>query len=129
MELGTWKLKWQQSHMQLIKMVRFIHDLPEGKIRDFCSARKNQVKIIEEVIVDTFSVGTYKYLPEVPDIIVNALRCRELDVNDFDTWQYLRLLKKSKLYVSEMYGKVLQTLSSAIQYSVHEEIHFGIVVC
>lgn len=73
---GTWHIDTQiaNSQSQFIKMIRLIEELPEGKIRHFCLLRKKQVKIIETVRQHCYSVGTYKKLHEVPEMIMNALR-------------------------------------------------------
>lgn len=48
---GTWHLESQIAalHSQTIKTIRYIEELPEGRIRDFCLQKKRQVKIIEQI--------------------------------------------------------------------------------
>lgn len=43
---GTWHLDTQIAavHSQFIRQVRFIEDLPNGKIRDFCLKKKNKYR-------------------------------------------------------------------------------------
>lgn len=115
---GTWHLGSQIAtiHSQCIKMVRYIDDLPEGYVRDFCLKSKRQVKIIEEISEHTYSVGTYRTLLDIPEHIRQALLHFGLEVNEYHIWKYLRLLKEKKLYVSDEYRRNLQTSSSAIQY-------------
>lgn len=125
----TWHLESQivTSHNQIIKMSRHIERLPEGKVRDFCLRKKNQVKIIELVQENTYSVGTYKYLPDISEIIDEALRNCNIDSNLVDVWSFLRLLKNKKLYLSQLYRNDLQHLSSVIQYSENDTMKYGMV--
>ncbi|KAK0078034.1 hypothetical protein PV326_009640 [Microctonus aethiopoides] len=64
----------------------------------------------------TYSVGAYKALHEVPQNIHQSLLDYGLEVEQYKKFKYLRLLKHKKLYMSDEYRKVMQTSSSAMQY-------------
>lgn len=112
-----------KSHQQFNSMIKLIEPLEAGKIRDFCLQKKKQVKILERVSINAHSVGTYKPLLEIPEIVENLLHDYNGEHNS--VWQYLRLLKTGKLYVSEMYTRALQTTSSVIMYCEHDQLKFG----
>lgn len=115
---GTWHLDTQiaKKHEQIVAMVRHVERLPDGQIRNFCLSKKRQVKILENIFPQTYSVGTYKTLIAVPDVISDALRRA-----GYEQWvsiaQYLRLLKDKILYVSKEYPRTLQTSSYIVKYT------------
>ncbi|KAK0156711.1 hypothetical protein PV327_011695, partial [Microctonus hyperodae] len=100
-----------------------------GDVRDFCLKKKRQVKIIEQVADQTYSVGAYKEFHEVPQNIRESLVDYGLEIEQYKKFKYLRLLKDKKLYVSDEYRKVLQTSSSAMQYfdNVDNQMKYGLV--
>lgn len=114
---GTGHIETQiaTAHEQFIKMTRLIEDVPRGSIRTFCLSKKRQVKIIEEVFQNCYSVGSYKKLQRLPNIIEAMYNSRIPDTNSW--WQYFRLLKDGCLYVSQMYKTDLQTKSSVVLYT------------
>ncbi|XP_011859941.1 PREDICTED: uncharacterized protein LOC105557338 [Vollenhovia emeryi] len=117
-----------QSQHQFIKMMRFIELLPDGDVRNFCLRKKKQVKIIEPVHEHCYSVGVYKNLNEIPDIVFEAMQHTGILVNDITVWQlYFRLLKNNKIY--EMYKEDLQTQSSVVQYLENDQVKFGVIYC
>lgn len=97
-------------------MTRRIEALPRGSIRDFCLSKKRQVRIIEQIFQHTYSVGTYKQMVQVPEMISQALRNQGYQEYTM-ILQYLRLLKDKKLYVSKEYPRALQTDSRIIKYT------------
>ncbi|CAL1685139.1 unnamed protein product [Lasius platythorax] len=116
-----------QSQHQFIKMRRFIELLQEDDVRNFCLRRKKQVKILEQVFEHCYSVGVYKKLEVVSDVVLDALQRTGLLRNNISLYQYFRLLKHNKLYVAEMYKHNLQTQSSLVQYRDNGEVGFGII--
>lgn len=129
---GTWHIDTQiaNSQSQFIKMIRLIEELPEGKVRNFCISRKKQVKIIESVSNKTYSVGTYKKLQEIPQTILNAFEEIGLaHAPHIHVYQYLRLLKDERLYVSSLYRQDLQTQYFVVQFSENQNCNLGKVHC
>lgn len=128
---GTWHLESQiaTTHNQCIKMVRYVDELQEGKVRSFCLKTKHQVKIIEEIGNQTYSVGSYKAIQELPEDVEQAFIDNGLHVDQYRIWTYFRLLKNKKLYVSELYTRHLQTSSSSIKYYDNTDnlMKYGIV--
>ncbi|XP_026830127.1 uncharacterized protein LOC113563129 [Ooceraea biroi] len=118
-----------QSQYQFIKMIRFTELLPDGDVRNFCLRKKKQVKIIEPVHEHCYSVGVYKNFTEISDIVFDAMQRTGLLVNNITLWQYFRLLRHNKIYVSEMYKENLQTQSSVIQYLDNSQVKFGLMYC
>ncbi|CAG5075347.1 Protein of unknown function [Cotesia congregata] len=116
------------SHLQSLTMQKYLEELPEGPIRTFCSTRKYGVKICEKLSSSCYSVGTYKNFRNniLPDIVQQT-------INNFlpiKTIQYyLRLLKNSKLYISQQYTRALQTQSSTVLYKHEGNYNFGSVYC
>lgn len=74
-----------------------IHRFPEGNVRDFCFKKRRQVKIIEQIADQTYSVGAYRVLLEVPQNILQLLLDYGIKVEQYKRWKYLRLLKKKKM--------------------------------
>ena len=62
-----------RSQHQFIRMIKFIEALPDGPIRNFCQKRKRQVKIIENVFPHCYSVGIYKHVRDLPEMIQTAI--------------------------------------------------------
>lgn len=125
---GTTHIDTQIAHSQyqFIKMIKLVEALPDGDIRDFCLRKKKQVRIIEQLYAHCYSVGTYKDFPEVPAIVIAAMRRNNLSVDNIVIQQYFRLLKNNKLYVSKMYkSDNLQTQSSVVQYTQRGQDKFG----
>ena len=117
------------SHSQFIKMIGLVEKLSEGLVRSFCLSRKAQVKLIEALFPHCYSVGTYKRLEVVPDIILNTLTNIGIVVNDCTIWQYFRLLNKNKLYVSALYVRQLQTNSSVVTFYDNNQKSIGLIHC
>jgi len=114
---GTWHLDTQivKKHEQIISLPQLIEELPEGEIRYFCMSKKRQVKILENIFPQTYSVGIYKELIEVPDLIFQAFKNEGYQQNGVFL-QYSRLLKNNKLYISKSYPRTLQTESYLTKY-------------
>lgn len=104
------------SHYRFINMIQLLEQVPEGDIRTFCLTTKKQVKIIEEIFCHCYSVGTYKTLHLIPEVILTGLGNIGMIANNYQILQYFRLLKDKKLYVSDMYRRQLQTQSSVVLY-------------
>lgn len=122
---GTGHIETQivTAHEQFIKMIRLIDNMPRGLIRTFCLSKKRQVKIIEQVFQNCYSVGSYKQLERLPNIVIEAMR--NFRIPSTTLWrQYFRLLKNSSLYVSEMYKADLQTKSSIVLYVNNESQNY-----
>ncbi|XP_057321287.1 uncharacterized protein LOC130665052 [Microplitis mediator] len=118
-----------RSHNQQLKLHRFFDQLPEGKIKDFCFKRKQNSKICEQLQEGCYTIGTYKTYDdnyEIPNYVEQAvehlLPARKIE-------GYSRLLKNSKLYVSEQYTRAIQTTSSYILYRDHTGYHLGSILC
>lgn len=127
---GTCRIDTQvaNSHTLFIKMAKLIEDLPHGAVRTFCLLRKKQVKIIEEIYPHCYSVGAYKKLEVISDRIMNILQRCGITVNNFTTiWQYFRLLKNNKLHISSMYGREIQTQSSAAVFNSNNQSKLGLI--
>nr|XP_012234439.1 PREDICTED: uncharacterized protein LOC105679152 [Linepithema humile] len=117
------------AHEQFIKMIRLIDEMPIGPVHKFCLSKKRQVKIIEQIFPNCYSVGAYKKLQRLPNIITTAM-CNSRIPETVSWWQYFRLLKNSYLYVSQMYKTDLQTESSIIQYVNNEDqTHHAEIQC
>ena len=100
-------------------MVKPIEDIQDEKIRNFCLSTKKQVKIIETVYPHCHAVGTYKKLNEFNNVLVNVFQNKGVFLHEnVKIWQYLRLLKDDKLYVSDLYRRDsnLKTNSSVILF-------------
>lgn len=54
-------------------MIRLIEEMPRGPVYTFCLSKKRQVKIIEEIFPHCYSVGAYKNLRMLPNIIIIAM--------------------------------------------------------
>ena len=90
------------SQSLLISMTRFIENLPDGAVKNFCEQKKKQVKINERILDNCFSVGCYKHIPILNVLHEQALRnFRRL--RNFRMCQYCRILQSRKLYVAEAY--------------------------
>ena len=95
-----------RSQHQFIRMIKFIEALPDGPIRNFCQKKKRQVKIIENVLPHCYSVGIYKHVRELPEMIQTAIYNLG-NPQIFQAWTYSRLLKNGTLHVTETYKKNL----------------------
>lgn len=116
------------AHICLIKMRRNLDQLPEGPIRNFITGFKHQVKICERIAVGCYSVGSYKRILRLPLYIQQAaLMNSNLPLENVHI--YLRLLKDSKLFISEMYDRAKSTLSSRIVYEKNREEKLGVIHC
>lgn len=126
---GTWHIDTQvaQAHTHYIGMKRKLDDLPEGNIKNFCLAKKHQVKLREQIADHCYSVGSYSQVLDVLPIEVdNAMQCSQIFADQVQT--YSRLLKNGKLYVAESYLKDMKTISSYVQYTENNETLIGSVV-
>ncbi|XP_014298668.1 uncharacterized protein LOC103572023 isoform X5 [Microplitis demolitor] len=116
------------SHIQLLTMQRFIDELPEGPIRNFCFSRRYGVKICEKLSDSCYSVVTYKRFTD--NALPNAVSQAIDHLSPMPRIQnYLRLLKKSKLYISQMYTRALQTQSSCVLYKSEGNYLLGSIYC
>ena len=72
---GTWHIDTQiaKLHIQFIKMVRHIQNLPEGSVQKFYLSKKHQRKINELILPNCYSNGFNKNLREIPDYILNTM--------------------------------------------------------
>lgn len=113
-----------RSHDRCIKMIRLMDPLPEGPIRDFCLSRKKQVKIIEQIFENTFTVGTYQNVQPIPNELINGLHNLGIFQN-IVIYKYSRLLKNRKLYVSKMYQRDLKSHSYIVQYVNDNQLQLG----
>lgn len=126
---GTTHIESQiaSAHIFLIKMRRKLDELPEGPIRDFITDFKHHVKINERIAVGCYSVGSYKRILRLSLYIQQALINSNLPLENVHT--YLRLLKDSKLFISEMYDKAKSTFSSCVVYEKNREEKLGVIHC
>lgn len=115
-----------KSHVRSIRKVRHMEELPDRDVLDFCLSRKNQVKIIEQTGPSSYSVGSCKYLNEVPAELREMLNNENIDHFTM-IFQYFRMLKSKKLYVSSMYPRQLQTKSDGIYYSINNTTFLGLI--
>ncbi|CAG5075417.1 Protein of unknown function [Cotesia congregata] len=97
-----------RSHNQQLKLQKFVDELPEGKIKDFCSYKTYND---DYMIPNNVQLALENFLP--------VLKIQE----------YLRFLKDGKLYVSERYTGALQTSSSYALYRDHTGYHLGSIIC
>lgn len=116
-----------KSHAYFIRMKKFIERLPRGPIHNFCLQKKHQVKIIEELLDSCYSVGVYKRLDNIPEVVENAMNNSTIIILNKTLRQYSRLLKDKKLYISLIYKNNLQTYSSAIQYYYYNTWNIGLI--
>ncbi|XP_066584839.1 uncharacterized protein [Prorops nasuta] len=116
-----------KSHVRSIKMQRLVDQLPDGEIRNFCLNKKKQVKIIEEICINCYTVGTYKALNPVPNTLARII-FSTLHIYNFKVYKYFRLLKDSILFVSKMYPRHLKTTSYAIQIKANGELQLGLIL-
>lgn len=126
---GTTHIESQiaSAHIFLIKMRRKIDELPEGLICDFIADFKHQVKIYERIAIGCYSVGSYKRILRLPLCIQQTLMNSHLPLENVHT--YLRLLKDSKLFISEMYNRAKSTLSSCVVYEKNQVEKLGVIHC
>lgn len=127
---GTWHIDSQIARLQVqfISMTRKLDSLPEGEVRNFCLRKKKQVKLIEQISEQCYSVGAYgDILIELPQEIEQALRQSEICINRIQI--YKRLLKNSKLYIAEQYRRNMKTSSSYANFKVREEEAIGSIHC
>ncbi|XP_044582705.1 uncharacterized protein LOC123263800 [Cotesia glomerata] len=88
-----------RSHYQQLKVQKFFEQLPEGRMKDFCTKQKHNNKICDRLQDRCYTVGTYKIFNEtyrIPNSVQQALR-NLLPVRKIA--EYFRLLKDSKLCV------------------------------
>lgn len=118
-----------RSHNQQLKLHRFFDQLPEGKMKDFCFKRKQNSEICEKLQEGCYTIGTYKTYDDdykIPNYVEQAvghlLPARKIE-------EYSRLLKNTKLYVSERYTRAIQTSSSYILYRDNTGYHLGSILC
>jgi len=52
-----------------IKIIKLIDQLPEGSFRNFLLSRKKQVKVIEEISKNCFTVDSYQNEHSISDLI------------------------------------------------------------
>ena len=126
---GTRRIDTQiaRSQNQFLKIIGFIENVQDERIREFCLQRKKQVKILEQVHPHCYSVGVYKILEDIPDVVRNALTDRGIGFDDFTVWNYYRLLKNNKLYISDMYGREKKTSSSTVLFFDEGFKQFGFI--
>lgn len=110
-----------KSHTQFIKMARIFEYLPDGPVKEICSSTKRQIKLLERLTPHCYSVGAYKRLQVLPDIVRNALFNSHVIVQG-TIWQYQRLLKNHQLYVAEEYSRALATQSFVVEYIENDVI-------
>jgi len=113
-----------RSHDRRIKMIRLIEHLPENSIRDFCLSRKKQVKIIEKISENCFTVGTYQNIQPIPNYLIYELHNLRIFQNAV-VYKYFRLLKNGKLFVSKMYERDLKSHSYIVQYINDNQLQLG----
>ncbi|CAD6241206.1 GSCOCG00009214001-RA-CDS [Cotesia congregata] len=118
-----------RSHNQQLKLQRFFDELPEGKIKEFCMKHKHNSKIGERIQESCYSIGCYKVFNDNYIIPNNVQHALENLLPAQKIYEYLRLLKDSKLYVSERYTRSKQTSSSYILYRDQTGYHLGSVLC
>ncbi|CAG5073433.1 Protein of unknown function [Cotesia congregata] len=123
---GTWHIDTQlaRSQSKFLTMTRLIDQSRNDKVRNFCSEKKLQVKIVDQISDHCYTVGNYKNLSvdELPLIVMHALHQSRLLIDNISVKQYFRLMKHKKQYVSDMYKDNLQTLSSVVQYSENNQL-------
>lgn len=118
------------GHQHLLRMVKDVEQIENENLRNFCLNKKQQSKILEKISEDGYSIGKYKSLEENhPEIITNALNEGRINIIGVQLWQFLRLLKKDKLYVSEQYTRTMKTSTSVVKYHDEELIKNGSIWC
>lgn len=117
------------GHNHSIKMIKYMETIENEDIRDFCNNKKKQSKITEKVCDDGYSVGCYKTLQEIPNIIINAMNNSRITINNVYMCKFLRLLKKNILYVSEEYTREVKTCTSVVKYIDNNVEKIGKIIC
>lgn len=109
-------------------MKRKPDELPEGEVKNFCLAKKKQVKLREQLAEHCYSIGSYSAVLNVlPNEVEIGMERSQIVVDRVQT--YSRLLKDGKLYVAESYLKDMKTISSYVQYTENNEEFIGSVYC
>ncbi|KAH0561132.1 hypothetical protein KQX54_013495 [Cotesia glomerata] len=70
------------GHNHSIKMIKYMGTVENENVRDFFNNKKKQSKITEKVCDDGYSVGCYKTLQEIPNIIINAMNNSRITINN-----------------------------------------------
>ncbi|CAG5102758.1 Protein of unknown function, partial [Cotesia congregata] len=83
-------------------------------------------KLIEQIEQNSYSVGTYVYLDEIPPNLVEMLNNTNVE-NITKILKYFKILRNKKLYVSNLYPKELQTRSDGIKYSINNRSYLGLI--
>lgn len=118
-----------RSHNQQLKLHRFFEQLPDGRIKYFCFKRKHNNKIGEQLEDGCYTIGSYKTYNEryeIPEGVQQAL-ANLLPMQNIQ--EYFRLLKDSKLYVSERYTRATQMSSLYTLYRDQTGYHLGLIIC
>ncbi|KAF7994268.1 hypothetical protein HCN44_003358 [Aphidius gifuensis] len=117
------------AHYRILRVQRFFNNLPEGPVRDYCFSRRHGVKLNEKIFDNTYSVGTYSSYTN-RDPVPAYIQC----INHLQPIQklerYFRLLKKDKLYISELYKRNTKTSSSCAMFKKNAlQNSFCSIVC
>lgn len=57
-------------------------------VKKFCLNKKKQSFINEKIFDDCYSVGVYKLLDKIPDLIMTAMRNSLVDINGTFMWSF-----------------------------------------
>lgn len=76
------------GHSYSIKMVKYVEKIRNENVKKFCLNKKKQSFINEKIFDDCYSVGVYKLLDKIPDLIMTAMRNSLVDINGTFMWSF-----------------------------------------
>lgn len=113
-----------KTHWRMLNFSSKVSNLVDDNNSDIFLSNKKQVKIIEFVEDDCYSVGTYKKFNETENIIAK-IPMEYLPNSGFTLRCYYRLLKSNLLYLSEEYKVDLKCNSYFVKYEYKKSTCFG----